>query len=194
MRRWGPIAAVAIAAVVTAALVVWSGPDEPAPDEPLPPIEVTSDAPRVGSLEELLAASDLVVRASVVGTDRGRVFGEGDAAIESRVVQLRVLGVLKGDGALAGGGTVLVEEEGWSADGAPLIVDGLAPSQVGDDAIWFLLRVGQDEELRYVVVSAQGRYLVRGDRLEGAAGDDPLIAELVALGPAGLEVAAAASP
>ena len=44
-------------------------------------VAVTSDAPRVGSLEELAASADLVVRGEVVATERGRVFGEpgGDA-------------------------------------------------------------------------------------------------------------------
>ena len=37
-----------------------------------------------------------------------------------------------------------------------------------------------------IVVNAQGRYLVDGARLEGAAGGDPLIAELSALSEAGL--------
>ena len=50
------------------------------------PVEVTSDAPRLATLAELTAASDLVVRAQVVSTARGRVFGDpgSDAAIESR--------------------------------------------------------------------------------------------------------------
>ena len=106
---------------------------------------------------------------------------------------LSVTRVLRG-AAVPDGATVLVEEEGWSADGAPLIVDGLRPSQTGDDAIWFLTEVGSEEELRYVVVSAEGRYVIDGDHLRGAAGDDPLVAEAAALGPAGLEAAVVALP
>jgi hypothetical protein len=68
-------------------------------------------------------------------------------------------------------------------------VDGAAPSEVGDDAIWFLDAVGSPELPLHVVPSAQGRYLVVGGRLVGAAGDDPLIAELAALGPEGLAAA-----
>lgn len=36
-------------------------------------------------------------------------------------------------------GALLVEEEGWLADGKPLVVDGAAPSTQGDVGIWFLV-------------------------------------------------------
>jgi hypothetical protein len=191
--RWGPIAAVLLA--LAGGLLVWElGDDHGDAGRDLPPVEITSDAPHRATLAELAAASDLVVRAEVVATDRGRLFGDAGAnAIESRVVTLSVTRVLRG-AAAPGSGTVLVEEEGWTADGAPLIVDGLGPSEVSDDAVWFLTRVGSEEELRYVVVSAEGRYRVDGDRLRGAAGDDPLVAELAALGPAALEAAVLAAP
>lgn len=197
--RWGrrgPIAAVLVALAV--ALVGWGmggdgngGRD----DGDVAPVAATSDASRLGALAELVAVSDLVVRAEVVGTERGRVFGDpgSNIAIESRVVTLEIARVLHGAGA-ADGAHLLVEEEGWTADGAPLVVDGAEPSRPGDDAIWFLQRVGTDEEARYVVVSAEGRYLALGDRLTGAVGDDPLIAELAALGAAGLEAAILAVP
>ena len=41
--------------------------------------------------------------------------------------------------------------------------------------------VGTADAPVYVVVSAEGRYLVDDDGLVGAAGDDPLVAELAAL-------------
>ncbi len=194
--RWGPVVVVVLAALV--ALVVWRSDDpaeEPGDAARRGPVKVTSDAPRLTSLQDLLELSDLVVRAEVTGTERGRVFADsgGSGAIESRVVHLRVTAVLRGAGAGAGD-RLLVEEEGWSAEGAPLVVDGLAPSAMGDDAVWFLIRVGDGEESRYVVVSAEGRYLVRGDQLVGATGDDPLVAELSALGAAGLEAAVVAAP
>jgi len=97
-------------------------------------------------------------------------------------------------GSVSVGATLLVEEEGWSADGAPLVVDGLHPSAVDDDAIWFLVDVGAADVPVLVVVSAQGRYVVHGDALTGAAGDDPLIAELSALGAGGLAAAVRALP
>ncbi len=65
---------------------------------------------------------------------------------------------------------------------------------MGDDAIWFLDAVGTDELPVYVAVSAQGRYLVVDGDLVGAAGDDPLIAELASLSADDLADAIAALP
>jgi hypothetical protein len=92
------------------------------------------------------------------------------------------------------GATVQVEEEGWLEDGAPLVVDGAAPSAVGDDGIWFLTEVESGAAPVYVVVNAQGRYLVDGDGLAGADGDDPLIGELSDLTVAELTARIAALP
>jgi hypothetical protein len=170
--------AIVLVAVVAALLLTRPGDDDAlaAAD----PVAVSSDAPRLGSLEQLVAAADLVVRAEVAATERGRVFGEpGGAAIESRLVTLDVTEVLAG--IEPRDDTVLVEEEGWLEDGTPVIVDGAAPSRGGDDGIWFLVDVGDPDTPVYVVVSAQGRYLADGDRLVGATGDDPLIEALAHL-------------
>jgi len=179
--RWrllGPAAAIVVA--VTAGVALTRSDDDAPPIAP-DPVAVSSDAPRLASLDELLSASDLVVRAHVSGTERGRVFGEpgGDATVESRLVTLDVSEVLAG--AAPTDGAVLVEEEGWLEDGTPLIVDGAAPSSPGDDGIWFLVRVGDPDVPVFVVISAQGRYLVDGERLAGASGEDPLIATLARL-------------
>jgi hypothetical protein len=176
--RWkvvGPILALLVAGIAGVAL---SRPDDGAPASRDPePVEVTSDAPQATSLEELTASADLIVRGEVTATERGRLFGEpGGAGVESRLVTLQVAEVLAGTP--PAGSTVLIEEEGWLEDGTPLIVDGAAPSAVGDDGIWFLTEVESGAAPVYVVVSAQGRYLVDGGSLRGAAGDDPLIAEL----------------
>lgn len=196
--RWLPVLAVVVAVAVGG--IAWLGGDDPEPnrDEALPPVAVASDAPRLASLQQLVAGSDLIVRARVVRTERGRVFGDpgGGSAIESRVVTLEVVRVLGGtdrpEQRPAAGDRLRLEEEGWTLEGAPLVVDGLGPSREGDDAIWFLTGVGTDEEARYVVVSAEGRYLVDGDELTGADGDDPLIRDLEGLGAAGLEAAVTA--
>jgi hypothetical protein len=181
-RAVGPVAAVAVA-VVASLVLAGRGADQPAPPQrsvSRAPVAITSDAARVDTLEELVARSDLVVRGQVVATERGRLFGEpGAGAVQSRLVTLELAEVLAGTGTPAA--ALLVEEEGWLEDGTPVVVDGAAPSSVGDDGIWFLTAVGTPEAPVHVVVSAQGRYLVTGDRLGGAAGDDPLVAELARL-------------
>jgi hypothetical protein len=177
--RWrllGPALAVVVA---IAAGIALSRPGDGSPTTTTTPspAAVSSDAPRVATLEELAASADLVVRGEVVATGRGRVFGEpGGAAVESRLVTLAVSEVLAGTAPV--GPSLLVEEEGWLEDGTPLVVDGAAASAEGDVGIWFLDTVGTVDAPVYVVVSAQGRYLVDGDDLTGAGLDDPLISEL----------------
>lgn len=193
-RRWwaGP-AAVVVVALIAATALGGRGTGTPAPgpdadtaadDEP---VAVASDAPRFATLADLLDASDVVVAGEVVATERGRPFGDpGRAAIVSRLVTLRVDEVLAGT-APAGAPNLLVEEEGWLEDGPPLVVDGAAPSEVGDRGIWFLVEAGDPELPVFVVVNAEGRYLLdAAGALVGAEGDDPLIAEIEALTPEAL--------
>lgn len=180
------VALVAVLAAVATAAAPHGGSDGEAPgpgrgsaDGGPAPVAVASDAPSYRSLDELVAAADTVVRGSVLGTERGRWFGDGADAprIQSRLVTLRVDEVLAGADAP---GTVLVEEEGWLEDGAPLMVDGAAPSSSGDEGVYFLVDGGDPELGAYVIVGAEGRYLTTdGSTLTGAEGDDPLVAELV---------------
>lgn len=178
---------IAVGAVVAAATRGGDGTGDagPAPAASDPDaVAIASDAPRLGTLAELTAAADVVVRGEVVATERGRWFGAGEGGstrLQSRFVTLRVDEVLAGDPPAAG--TVLVEEEGWLDDGAPVVVDGAAPSRTGDRGVWFLVDGGDPEVGAYVVVGAQGRYL-QGDGGEtiGADGDDPLVAELTRRG------------
>jgi hypothetical protein len=185
--RWLVPAALVVVAIVVAAVVASRGSDEAPPASPtttaapeLDPVAVSSDAPRSTSLDELVAASDLVVRAKVTDAEPGRWFGDGStsARIRSRLVTLDVEDVLAGDVPPGELGTLLLEEEGWTEDGAPLVVDGAAPSAVGDEGIWFLVDPGDETTDSLIVVNAQGRYLVDGDHLAGASGDDPLVADL----------------
>ncbi len=199
-RGWiAPALAVLVAAVVAVVVIGGGSPssDDAAPDgspgssttssESIPdPVHIESDAPTYATLDELVAASDLVVRARVTVTERGRVFGDpeeqGGDAIQSRLVGLEVAEVLAGAEPPP---EFYVEEEGWLLDGAPLIVDGLAPSAEGDDAIWFLVDPtdASDEASALITVNAQGRYVVVDGGLVGAEGDDPLVARIEAISP-----------
>ena len=188
-RVVGPVAAVLLAGA--AALVVSQ--NDPAPEDSgsQPPVAVSSDAPRYETLDELAGAADLVVRAHVTRTEHGRLFGDPTSAnaVESRLVTLAVDQTLRGDDPGAG---LLLEEEGWSADGAPLIVDGASPTERGDEAIWFLTEVEGPEGRTFITVSSVGRYLVEGGDLVGPESADPLAVELAALTPEALTARIAA--
>ncbi len=132
-----------------------------------------------GGLDELVKASDLVVRGRVEATSRGRAVGNDDNAVVSRIVTVRVEEVLAGSVATP---SVLVEEEGWLVDGRPLEVNGLAPSQEGMEAIWFLDALPTGDLPGFLVINHQGRYALDGNRVEGARGSDPLVEQIEALG------------
>ena len=146
--------------------------------EPVVPVSAASIYD-FGGLDELVKASDLVVRGRVEATSRGRAIGNDDNAVVSRIVTVRVEEVLAGSVATT---SVLVEEEGWLVDGRPLEVNGLAPSREGMEAIWFLDALPPGDLPGFLVINHQGRYALDGTRLEGARGSDPLVDEVEALG------------
>lgn len=159
------------------------GADDAVATGPAPLAVEASSLYQFDDLASMVAASDLVVRARVDTTTRGRLVGEGEAAVVSRIDTLEIEEVLAGD---VTGSTLLVEEEGWLGDGTAIAVNGLAPSEAGMDAIWFLDRRPDAELPGYLVINHQGRFVVDGDRLEGADGKDPLVTRLEPLGPDGL--------
>ncbi len=188
-RRWavaGPIVVVVTATVV--GLVALRRP-APAGATPLA-IDATS-AYQFVSVGELVSASDAVVRATVVAVERGRlVGGPGAGGVVSRRVTLRIDELLAGDAS----STVLVEEEGWLADGTPIVVNGVVPSRRGDAGIWFLDALADPDLPAYLVVNSQGRFLQQGASLHGGDQRDPLVRELQTLAPDELAVLVRAIP
>jgi hypothetical protein len=143
-------------------------------------IDIESSAADHRTLDDLVAASDLVVVATVADVTEGRQISapaDPDAAIRTRLMVLDVTDVLVGSSL----GDVLVEEPATLADGTPVVVDGVEPLDVGEEAVWFL--VGGDAEAMpyFAVVNRQGRYTVTDDTLEPAS-DDPLSGSLAGLG------------
>jgi hypothetical protein len=146
-------------------------------------------------LAELFAMSDLVILGEVQGVERGRVFAgsasttdsspdassaveTGAAAtggIESALVTVAVQQVLRGEDP---GPTVLVEEEGWLADGRRISLDGAPPTEVGDVGLWFLIDTGDPDVPAWVTVGRFGRWLVRDGVLSGPLLDEPIAIDL----------------
>lgn len=199
--RWsrvGPALAVVAALAVSGGLALTDddGTPQPTPASEAAPVPITSDAPRFERLEQLVAASDLVVRGTVVAVEPGRVFGDpGQAAVRSRLVTLTIDEVVAGSGAT--GSSLVVEEPGWLDDGTPIEVDGVPASAVGTTVLWFLQSVppltsdAGSGPATYVLTGPQGHYVVEGDRLLGAGGDEaePLARRLEDLGLDGLRAA-----
>jgi hypothetical protein len=135
-------------------------------------------------LDVMVATSDLVVRASVVAVRDGRVVEEEDEehSLLFREVSLHVDEVLFGTET----DSVIVEEPGSKA--APIIVNGVEPSAVGDTGYYFLtLRLEPALEGVYLLVNSQGRYLLTDNRLEGSDTEDALVKEIESWAPSELE-------
>ena len=116
------------------------------------------------SLDELVAASDLVVVGTVAGVADGRVLtapDRPDAGFRTRLVELDVERTLAGEPPTP----LVVEEPAELLDGTPVVVDGMAPLDVGDRAVWFLVAGGSDEQPYHAVVNGQGRYEIIGATL-----------------------------
>ena len=114
----------------------WADDDESAPVE-----IVSSGGPTFTSLDELVAASDVVVVATVADVADGRTLtaaGDPDAGIRTRLVELAVQQTLAGEA----GEPLIVEEASQLLDGTPVVVDGMEPLAEGDQAVWFLVAGG----------------------------------------------------
>ena len=184
-----PLGVVLLALVVGLVVVVNRGGDGDGDvaSEELVRVDATP-AVRYATLAELAGASDVVVRGEVVDIARGRTVGgqpgDGGApvgAVVSRLVTVRVDEVLAGgDGSLAPGGQVVVEEEGWLTDGRAIALNGARPPEVGDEGIWFLDAIDDPDLPLFVTVNTQGRFLSPGGgALEGTDPEDPLVQSIV---------------
>ena len=175
--RWAPAAVLVAAAAIAG--VAMLGDDEPGP------VDVDSSAAEFDSLGELVAASDLVVVATVTEVDDGRTItapDDPDAGIHTRLVRLDVREVLAGETAVGGrrrgGGDVRGRDRRSRSTGCRGSADG-------DVAIWFLVAGGSDAMPYFAAVNGQARFVVVGETLE-PSGNDELSRALAALGVDGL--------
>jgi hypothetical protein len=148
------------------------------------PVAIEATGPIFGSLDELVAASDVVVIGEVVSVADGRTLtdpADPTAGIRTQLVTIEVSEPIVGDPSAV----LVVEEEASLLDGTPIIVNGVEASRPRDRGLYFLVE-GTDANAPYLaLVNEQGRYLVSGAGLEAAA-DDALGDALAALGLDGL--------
>lgn len=177
-RRWWELAALAVPLVVGAGwlgVLVAAGGDD-APD----PVAIEAAGPTFGSLEELVAASDVVVVAEVTGVAEGRRLtdpADPTVGIRTRLVTVEVVRDLVGSPPPV----LVLEEEAELLDGTPIVVNGVEPSRRGDRGVYFLVASADPDAPYHALVNEQGRYLVDGGGLRAAA-DDPLSTALAAIG------------
>lgn len=156
--RAGASGTAVVAALVVGALAIGFGlrGDAGDGDGPHPePVEISSDAPRLDGPDQLAAAADLVVVATVASTADGRTVtdpADPTTGIRTRLATLVVDEVLAGEAPTP----LVVEEEAALLDGTPIRVDGRSPAAVGDTGTWYLL-AGDGEAFPYhALVGAQG--------------------------------------
>ncbi len=160
-RPWLGWIAPAVVLIVAGAVTVVSLRDSE--DAALDPIEISADGPTFSTLDELFAASDVVVEATVVAVDEGRTISDPANPTTGLVTSLARLDVER---VFAGGdvGVLIVEQEAALLDGTPIIVNGVAPNEPGQSGFWFLVAGGSDEFPYLALVNEQARILRRDDR------------------------------
>jgi hypothetical protein len=180
----------AVALVLSGFVFLMTLRDESGSSGPLP-VQVQAEGPTFTTLDELSAASDRVVEATVVGFDDGRTItdpSDANSGLRTRLVQLDVIETFAGPAT----SSLVVEEEAALLDGTAIVVNGARAVDIGDSGFFFLVD-GATEEFPYVaVINEQGRYLVAdsgADVLIAANSSSTLAVEVEAMGADALRTA-----
>ena len=142
-------------------------------DDRADPLAITADGPRYSTLDELTAASDVVVIGTVVRVDEGRVITDpanASAGIRTQLATVEVSDVLVGESV----GPLVVEQESALLDGTPIVVNGVAPLVVGDAGALFVVRGDSDEFPYAAFVNEQAWLPIVDDELAPIDPTDPV--------------------
>ena len=146
-----------IALVLTVGLgALWWLRDDGAGDGAVSePVSIEATGPRFATLDEIVAASDVIVQATVTAVDTGRSItdpADPTAGIRTQRAAVDVESVLVGDQ----NGPLVVEQEAELLDGTAVTVNGVEPLAVGDSGLLFLIRGDSDEFPYTALVNEQG--------------------------------------
>ena len=110
------------------------------------------------SLEEMIATSDLVVLGEVTEIRQGRLLFPQEAATSDRLrdATITISEILKGE---YGGTTLVIEEQGYLADGTPYELSEMPWSQIGDVGVFFLNQSPLHPEGHFGQIHPDGRIL-----------------------------------
>jgi hypothetical protein len=164
----GPVVLV-VGVVLGAVWWLRSGTDDSVPE----PVSIEATGPSFATLDELVAASDVVVLGVVSDVDDGRSVTDPTDPTAGIRTQLAAVEV---DDVLAGGhdGPLVVEQEAELLDGTPVRVNGVDPLRVGDRGYLFLIRGDSDEFPYTAFVNEQGWVPIVDDRVAPTDADDPV--------------------
>lgn len=128
------------------------------------PLVVEADGPVLSGLEDMAAASDLVVVGTVIGAGPGRVLtdpGDPTVGIRTELLAVEVERSLVG----ARPARLVVEQESSLLDGTPIAVEGRSPTEVGERGAFFLVAGTGPDEPYHAFVGPEGWMAMVGDRL-----------------------------
>ena len=154
-RRWSwatVVPVILVIAVAAAALWWWRGTTV---DQPLTPVSIEASGAQFTTIDEMVAASDLVVRGVIVDVDDGRSITDPanpTVGIRTQLAAVDVDTVFVGDVT----GPLVVEQEATLLDGTPVRINGAVALTVGEAGYLFLVRGDSDEFPYTAIVNEQG--------------------------------------
>ena len=163
LARWAPL----VIPLLIAAIVTWIR----WPESPPEPIDVTSTSPTFDTLEDLVAASDLVVIGVIEDATVGRAISDPTDPAAGIRTTLYTLDI---ETSLAGGSVdrLTIEHETALLDGTPITIDGIEPPQVGERSLFFLVAGTTSDFPHHALIGTQGRYPINGATITSLANDD----------------------
>ena len=134
------------------------------------PISSLAEEDMYSTLEELAAASAMVVEGTITGTRRGVFVGERPGQMQTMEVLVRVSTTLKGSQPES----LSFHEEGWDSAGRARNTPGVARSQAGQTGIFFLLSGPHPESGTTVhgLVNSQSRFFQDGESVRAGNQND----------------------
>lgn len=170
-HSWRTALPVVVVVAVAAAGAWWVLGD--GADDAAAPVAIDADGPRYSTLDDLAAASDVVVVGTVVRVDEGRAItdpADPGAGIRTQLATVEVRELLAGESS----GPLIVEQEAALLDGTPIVVDGVVPLVVGDTGALFVVRGDSDEFPYTAFVNEQGWLPIVDDVLTPIDPTDPV--------------------
>jgi hypothetical protein len=175
-HRLGSLATVATLGLAACGQHAPSHQEPPDGTEPV----FVSEIHQFERIDELVATSDLVVRARVLDARPGRTLGAGEEALYLRELTLEVDAAFDGAIERQPDGTLLVEEVEWIAAGGLYVPEDTLRLEAGDEALFFLWRKRDVEDPIYRLVNRQAVYPIEGGGLIATERRDPFIRQIEA--------------